>query len=419
MSIDSKEPGEKPRTGGGLQMATAQSTPEQELVKSDVLLPADSDIQPTISVVIPTLNEEEGIATCIESIRGALVSLNCYGEVIVADSSTDRTPVIAQNHGATVIEPTDGGYGNAYKSGFAQARGEYIAMGDGDTTYDFEELPKLLSALEDSDADMAMGSRLEGEIKSGAMPPLHQYVGNPLLTQFLNVFYDTSISDAHSGMRVFTAEAYERMELRSGGMEFASEMVMEAGARDLDIVERPITYHEREGEATLDSFQDGWRHVRFMLLNAPSYLFSVPGTLMGLLGALVMIVAVSDVTVSGASFGIHTAIAGSLLTLVGFQVANMGAFATIASNPIRRPNDPFTNAFIEHVTLEGMSTLGVLIFASGATYATWLVIQWAQTGFTQLPMTSSNVLAFTAIVLGVQIVFNAFFMSAITGIHSD
>nr|WP_238994002.1 glycosyltransferase [Halobellus captivus] len=362
---------------------------------------------------MPTMNEEEGIRECIERVKRAVDRSGHLTEVVISDDSDDRTPDIARELGAIVVEPDEPGYGYAYRYAFEHCRGEYIIIGDADTTYDFEQFPKLLDPVIRGEADMVMGSRLEGEIEPGAMPALHQYVGNPLLTRFLNAFYDAGVSDAHSGFRAFRADILDELKLETTGMEFASEMIMDAGARDLTIAEIPIVYYEREGEATLESFRDGWRHVRFMLLNAPSYLFSIPGLVMGLLGLLVMVVAVSNVSLGGASFGTHTAIAGSLLTLVGFQVANMGAFATIGSDPIQRPNDPFTNAFIEHVTLERMSTLGLALFLAGAGYAVWLVVQWAQTGFTRLPMVVGDVVAFTAIVLGVQIVFNAFFMSAI------
>ncbi|WP_144905888.1 glycosyltransferase family 2 protein [Halobellus captivus] len=396
-----------------IQTQDSPETLSGERDQSPVLLDADSDITPTVSVVMPTMNEEEGIRECIERVKRAVDRSGHLTEVVISDDSDDRTPDIARELGAIVVEPDEPGYGYAYRYAFEHCRGEYIIIGDADTTYDFEQFPKLLDPVIRGEADMVMGSRLEGEIEPGAMPALHQYVGNPLLTRFLNAFYDAGVSDAHSGFRAFRADILDELKLETTGMEFASEMIMDAGARDLTIAEIPIVYYEREGEATLESFRDGWRHVRFMLLNAPSYLFSIPGLVMGLLGLLVMVVAVSNVSLGGASFGTHTAIAGSLLTLVGFQVANMGAFATIGSDPIQRPNDPFTNAFIEHVTLERMSTLGLALFLAGAGYAVWLVVQWAQTGFTRLPMVVGDVVAFTAIVLGVQIVFNAFFMSAI------
>jgi hypothetical protein len=378
-----------------------------------LLVGPDSDIPPTVSVVMPTMNEEEGIRECIERVKTAVQQSGYRTEVLISDDSTDRTPEIARELGAIVVEPDEAGYGYAYRYAFDRCRGDYIIIGDADTTYDFEQFPKLLDPVARGDADMVMGSRLEGEIKDGAMPALHQYIGNPLLTKFLNAFYGAGVSDAHSGFRAFRADMLDDLDLETTGMEFASEMIMDAGARDMTIEEIPITYHEREGEATLESFRDGWRHVRFMLLNAPGYLFSVPGVGMGVLGAMVLLAAFSGVSINGATFGIHSAIAGSLLMLVGYQVASLGVFATVASDPIQRPDDPLTEALVERLNLEQMASVGSVLALGGTAYAGWLVYQWANTGFTQLPMVTGDVVAFTAIVIGVQTVFNAFFLSAV------
>nr|WP_217353105.1 glycosyltransferase family 2 protein [Haloprofundus sp. MHR1] len=362
---------------------------------------------------MPTLNEEQGIAECIRRIKNALVDLEMTGEIVVSDSSTDRTPEIAEALGARVVVPDKPGYGYAYMYAFERARGEYIAIGDADCTYDFEELPKLYDLVANGDADMAMGSRLEGEILPGSMPKLHQYVGNPLLTKFLNVFYRAGVSDAHSGMRVFSREALETMDLNSTGMEFASEMIMEAGAKDLEIEEIPITYHPREGEATLESFSDGWRHVKFMLVNAPGHLFSIPGMVLGVVGMLVMGLAYTSVQLGPVSLGLNSMIAGSLLTLVGYQVASLGAFSTVASDPIQKANDPFTTWLIQRVSLERGATIGLGIFGVGAAYAAVVVGRWIRGGFATVPVVETNILAFTAIILGVQIFFGSFFLSAI------
>ena len=190
------------------------------------LVTLDDEVEPVLSVVMPTLNEEDGIAECIRRIENALETIGIAGEIVVADSSTDRTPEIAREMGARVVVPEEDGYGAAYHCGFEHARGEFVAMGDADTTYDFEELPKLFDLVAGGEADMAMGSRLEGEILPGAMPSLHQYVGNPLLTRFLNFFYDAGVSDAHSGFRAFRAEMLDELDLQTTGMEFASEMIM-------------------------------------------------------------------------------------------------------------------------------------------------------------------------------------------------
>jgi hypothetical protein len=245
------------------------------------------------------------------------------------------------------------------------------------------------------------------------MPPLHQYVGNPLLTRFLNTFYETGISDAHSGMRVFSRQALAEMDLSTDGMEFASEMVMEAGARDLTVVEEPITYHEREGEATLDSFRDGWRHVRFMLVNAPGYLFAIPGIAMTLIGLLIVGLSALGVGVGQTTFGVHSMLFGSLGTLAGTQVTSLAVFATVAADPIRSPDDAVTNAIVEYATLERGATVGLLVLAVGVGFGLTLVGRWAASGFTKLPFVTNDVLVLTAVVLGLQLVFNAFFLSAV------
>jgi len=394
--------------------ATATETPSDH--SDRVLVGRDSNVAPTVSVVMPTMNEEDGIRECIERVKRAVTRSGYRTEVIISDDSDDRTPEIARQLGAIVVTPDNPGYGYAYRYAFERCRGDYIVIGDADTTYDFERFPALLDPVVNGEADMVMGSRLNGDIKDGAMPPLHQYIGNPVLTWFLNAFYDAGVSDAHSGFRAFRAGMLDELDLETDGMEFASEMIMDAGARDLTIEEIPITYHEREGEATLESFRDGWRHIRFMLLNAPGYLFTGPGIGMGALGILVMLAVVANVTLGDVTFGIHTSIAGALLTMVGYQVANLGVFATVASDPIQRSDNLLTN-IIERLTLERMATIGSGVWLAGVTYAGWLVVQWAATGFTQLPMRTGDVLAFTAIVIGLQTVFNAFFLSAVS--HSQ
>jgi len=206
------------------------------------------------------------------------------------------------------------------------------------------------------------------------------------------------------GFRAFHVDMLEELDLETTGMEFASEMIMDAGARDLTIEEIPITYHEREGEATLESFRDGWRHVRFMLLNAPNYLFSLLALLLS---------SVSGVSLGGVTFGSASAIAGSLLFLVGYQAANMGVFATLASDPIQRPNDVVTKTVIERMNLERMSTVGLVVFTAGALYITGALIQWATGAFPMFSGSTGTILGLTAMGIGALTVFNAFFMSAI------
>ena len=396
------------RSVGDLKAAGESSAASESL-----LVGKDSEVDPVLSVVLPTLDEEEGVRVCIERVQSAAETLGLTTEIIVSDSSTDRTPEIAREMGAIVVEPDEAGYGNAYKYAFERVRGEYVAIGDADTTYDFGELPKLMEVAVEKDAEMVLGSRLDGEIKPGAMPPLHQYVGNPLLTRFLNTFYDAGVSDAHSGMRVIRRDALDELDLRSGGMEFASEMIMDAAEKGMTIEEVPITYHERVGEATLESFSDGWRHVKFMLTNAPGYLFTLPSVAFGLLGVLVIAASLQGFQLGEATFGLQTLIVGVLFAVVGYQVGTLALFSSVAADPIRHPSDPITNVIHDYFTLETGATFGVVVFALGAACLAYSVVAWTITGYAAVPPVEWNLIAMGGVVIGVQTVFNSFFLSLI------
>ncbi|ELY63495.1 glycosyltransferase family 2 protein [Natrinema versiforme] len=391
------------RAGPADALPATPDRPVEELV----VTPAD-DVSPTLSIVLPTKNEAAGIGECLDRIERAIATLGVPTEIIVSDSSTDRTPEIARAHGATVVMPDRPGYGAAYQRAFEAARGEFIVIGDADTTYDFAAIPRLVEHLVATDADLVLGSRLAGEIEPGAMPWLHRYVGNPLLTRFLNTFYGTEVSDAHSGFRVVTRAALETLELTTDGMEFASEMIMEAGARGLTIEEVPITYHEREGEATLESFRDGWRHVRFMLTNAPGYLFSVPGLGLGVLGLVLMGLVAAGTPVGGVTLGVRSMIAGGVLVLVGYQIMSFAVFSTVATDPIQRPSDPLTRWLNRALTIRRGGVGGCVVFAGGSLYALALLYRWLTAGYATLPVVTSDIAALVAIAFGVQTVFTSF-----------
>ena len=221
---------------------------------------------PQISLIIPTKNEAKTICQCIQKAEEVFNKTGLTGEIIVVDSSTDQTAEIAISCGAEVVFPQMLGYGNAYLKGFEKAQGEYIFLMDGDLTYDPDAILHMLPILQKGEYDMVMGSRLKGQILPGAMPALHRYIGNPFLTWVLNRLFSAKISDAHCGLRAITRDALKKLDLRSGGMEFASEMVIEAASRGLRIAEVPITYYPRQGDSKLNSFTEGWRHLRFMML---------------------------------------------------------------------------------------------------------------------------------------------------------
>ena len=218
-----------------------------------------------VSIVMPCLNEEETLGICIQKAQRTLDALGIVGEVVIADNgSTDASAEIAERLGASVVHQPTRGYGAAYLAGLAAAQGQYIIMGDSDDTYDFTDLERFITPLQNG-YDLVIGNRFKGKILPGAMPWARRYIGNPILSGMLRVLFGTYISDSHCGMRSFTAEAYKRMDLKTTGMEFASEMVIKAVETDLKILEIPITYHPRGGESKLNAIRDALRHIRFML----------------------------------------------------------------------------------------------------------------------------------------------------------
>lgn len=370
----------------------------------------EDDTGVDISVVVPTKNEAAGIRECLESIRAAFDEMGVRGEVIVSDSSSDETPAIAADMGARVVTPDAPGYGYAYQYAFRQAKGDLVVMGDGDTTYDFRELPKLVERHREG-ADVVLGSRFEGDIRQGAMPGLHRYVGNPLLTAFLNLFYDVGVTDAHSGFRVVSREVIEDLDFRSGGMEFASEMLMQATANGYSVAEVPITYSPRSGEATISSFTDGWRHLRFMLKNAPGELFAVPGVALFVLGLPLMALPLLELRPFGQEFSINSLVAGSLLVLVGWQLVVLAIFSTYAADVIKPHAGPLTDRITATFSLERGLLFGSLILVIGGSVAGYQLLAWLSSGFDVLPNTGLAIVAATTIVLGIQTVFQSFFIS--------
>src|SRR3954454_23017980 len=265
---------------------------------------SDQDDEYLVSVVIPCLNEEENIEECVTRALTAMSEAGISGEVVVADNaSTDRSKELALAAGARVVDEPRRGYGSAYLAGFDAALGKYIVVGDADLTYDFAEIPNFVAKL-DAGAELVMGDRMRN-IHKGAMPWHHRYIGNPALTGVLNVFFRTGVSDAHCGMRAIRRDVLPRLDLRTTGMEFASEMVIRASKEKLRIAEFPIEYHPRGGESKLSSFRDGWRHLRFLLVHSPTHLFVIPGAVLAALGVLIALTSVSGIEIFGRQWQLH------------------------------------------------------------------------------------------------------------------
>jgi glycosyltransferase involved in cell wall biosynthesis len=364
-----------------------------------------------VSVVIPALNEAESIEACVRRSIETMEKHSIPGEVVVADNgSTDGTPDLARAAGARVIHEARQGYGSAYLAGFAAARGAYIVMGDADETYDFTEIARFIEPLEEG-ADLVMGSRLRGKIHPGAMPALHRYVGNPVLTGVLNLFFRTGVSDAHCGMRAFRRDLLPRLDLRTTGMEFASEQVIRASKLGLDIREIPIEYHPRTGESKLSSFSDGWRHLRFLLVHSPTHLFLFPGLLLLVMGLLAGTISVLGISVFGRQWQLHTLIAASMLAIVGAQVIQLGVSARTYAFYYLGEHDPLFDKLHAKLRLEHGLIAGALLGLTGFAMTLAVVIIWANRGFGELREEKLAIAGLTLVVLGIQLVFGSFFLS--------
>ncbi len=363
-----------------------------------------------VSVVIPCLNEAENIEPCVRAALEVLEGAALDGEVVVVDNaSEDDSAALAAAAGARVVHEPRRGYGSAYLAGFAAARGRYIVMADADLTYDFNEIPRFVAELEQG-AELVMGDRMDN-IQPGAMTWLHRYVGNPVLTGLLNFFFDTGVKDAHCGMRALRRDVLPRLDLRTTGMEFASEMVIRAAKADLRIAEFPIEYHPRGGESKLSSFRDGWRHLRFLLVHSPTHLFILPGALLAGLGTAIVALVGGGLDLFGRSWGIHALIAGSLLMVVGTQVLALGLCAHAYGTYFMGERDPWFDRMRARFRLEHGLLLGGAFVLVGLTLGAVIVATWISHGFGSLADEHMAVVAATLLIVGIQIFFSSFLLS--------
>ena len=361
-------------------------------------------------MVIPCLNEADSIEECVRRALDTFSEHGIDGEVVVADNgSHDGSPELASSAGARVVHEARRGYGSAYLAGFAAARGTYVVMADADLTYDFREIPNFVREL-DAGADLVMGDRMDN-IHPGAMPWLHRYVGNPVLTGVLNLFFRTGVKDAHCGMRAVRRDVLPRLDLRTTGMEFASEMVIRAAKEKLDIRQFPIEYHPRGGQSKLSSFRDGWRHLRFLLVHSPTHLFIIPGALLALLGVLATLTVLLQIDLLGRTWDLHSMIAGSLLMIVGTQVLALGLCAHAYGTYFMAEKDPWFDRMRRRFGLEHGLLLGGAVTLAGLGVAAWILLKWIDRGFGELSEQRLAVLAATLLIVGIQIFFSSFLLS--------
>jgi glycosyltransferase involved in cell wall biosynthesis len=368
-----------------------------------------------VSAVMPCLNEEETLGICIEKAINCFAALGVRGEIVVGDNgSTDRSREIAESLGARVVHQPIRGYGAALQAAITAARGRYCIMADCDDSYDWSSMGQFIEKLREG-YDLVMGTRLKGTIVPGAMPPLHRYFGNPFLSGIMNVFFRTGVSDAHCGMRGFTKESYEKMNLQTTGMEFATEMVIKAKNRDLNITEIPITLHKdgRSCAPHLRSFRDGWRHLRLLLFYAPDYLYLIPGFLLFIPGVVLLtLLLLGPVDIWGLYLGIHWLALGCLMSLLGFQILSLGAFAkTFAMNDQFEMRGPFFGKVIGWFTLEAGVAIGLIMILAGFLADIAILVTWISRGMGHMGSTHTVFVATTVIALGFQVVFSSFFLA--------
>lgn len=366
--------------------------------------------QPLVSIIIPCMNEEMTIGICIKKALSTLVHDGLEGEIIVADNSTDNSRYIAEKLGAKVVVPESKGYGIAFREGFRHAKGKYILLADADDTYDLWEMSKFLKPLIANEADLVMGTRIKGIIKKNSMPWLHRYIGNPILTSTLNELFKTKLSDAHCGMRSITREAYDKLDIKSEGMEFASEMIIEGARKKLRITEVPITYYPRLTPSKLHSWGDGWRHLRFMILYNPTPFLSIPGFLLSLLGIFMTV----TLSIKGnfETTRLHSFILGSMLLIIGAQMIATGGYMKvygIVHNRIDKTG--VTAKLMDYHSLEFGLLFGIFLFFAGLVWGSGVVLKWINSGYGSLSEVGTAVSSMTMAALGIQIIFSALIIS--------
>lgn len=371
------------------------------------LAPSDKEIK--ISVILPALDEEVTIGPCIEKIKRVFLEKGIIGEIIVVDSSTDSTGSRARNLGAIVIHPEKTGYGYAYLEGFQHARGKYIVMGDSDNTYDFSDIPSLIEPLNHG-ADLVVGSRFRGEIKKGSMALLHRYIGNPLLTRMLNMIFHMQFSDSHSGFRAIRRAALEQLNLASGGMEFASEMLIRASKKGLTITEVPITYYPRVSPSKLHSFADGWRHIRFVLLMRPIPFLAFPGIFFAFIGFALM--GIFYMTGDIEASHLHSFILGSILLLGGTQGVFTGILiSTYSIIHGYQEKSGFMKKIMDYHSLEKFLVVGGVFILSGIVVGAYIIYKWIASQYGVLSQISTAIIALLLIIIGMETLFFSIFTS--------
>jgi glycosyltransferase involved in cell wall biosynthesis len=373
-----------------------------------------------LTVVLPCLNEAETLAVCIRKAKASIAGLGIDGEVVIADNgSTDGSQEIARAEGARVVDVPIRGYGAALTAGIADAKGEFVIMGDADDSYDLSNLGPFVEALRGG-ADLVMGNRFAGGIEPGAMPALHRYLGNPVLTAVGRILFRSPVKDFHCGLRGFRREAILELDLRTTGMEFASEMVVKATLNKLNIVEVPTTLSPdgRSRAPHLRTWRDGWRHLRFLLLYSPRWLFLYPGMVLFLVGLVLGgVLLAGPIQIGEHALDVSALVYAMAAVLIGFQAILFAAFsrAFVANEGLMPPSPGMQKAF-KVLNLERGLIIGLLLLIVGVGLAIYGFIHWGSSDFGALNARDAVRLAVPAAtlsVLGFETIMGSFFLSVL------
>lgn len=368
-------------------------------------------MKPELSIVLPCRNEEQSIEDCLIEIKKIVKENKINAEIIVSDSSTDKSPEIAKKHNVKLVKHNKEGYGIACLEGFKKAKGKYIFMADCDKTYDFKEIPNFLNYLKQG-YDLVIGNRFGGKIEKGAMPFSHCYIGNPLLSFIFRIFFWSDIRDINCGMRAFSQEALKKLNLKTAGMEFASEMLVKAVKKNLKIKEVPINYYKRKGDSKLKTIRDGWRHIRFMLLYSPLFLFLIPGILSFLTGIISLLLIYFDqLVLFNIKFHYHPMFFSALLIIIGYQLIIFAFFAKTYSMIHFEENSFIIKYLNKHITLEKATLFSLIIIFLGLIIYTTIFYNWVKNGFGELQEVKNSIIALILITLGFQTIFSSFMLS--------
>jgi glycosyltransferase involved in cell wall biosynthesis len=373
-----------------------------------------------LTILMPCLNEAETVARCIQKAQSFLDDNNVLGEVLIADNgSTDGSQEIAQAQGARVVKVEPKGYGNALLGGIHAAKGQYIIMGDADDSYNFSNLEGFVEKLRDG-YELVMGNRFKGGIKRGAMPFLHRYLGNPVLSAIGRLFFDTPAGDFHCGLRGFCRDSILSLDLRTTGMEFASEMVVKASLFGCKVAEVPTTLSPagRSRAPHLRTWQDGWRHLRFLLLYSPRWLFLYPGIfLMGLGMVISTLLVLGPITLAGRTFDIHTLLYSAMAIVLGYQAILFAVFTKIfAISEGLMPEDQRLQRVFRYIRLETGLAIGGILFLLGIGLTSYTYWAWSMRAFGDLQPSRTFRIAIPAVlalILGVQTILYSFFLSVL------